>query len=263
LYGHRSFDVIAEVVRMNDNIPNADILPPPGTMILVPRPTVIAAEVTPNPVGPALVVSQLTGQPSNSDGLTTNHIVQEGETMVDIAQQYNTTLEILSQLNSPGIPFFGCNFNIPSGGPDCIIVLQVGQAVNVPAPTPTPTLSPTPSGNETATPTPTHSAPLVVFPPKDAVAAPGVFALQWVSSRVLASDEVYLVQIQNITLGLPATAFITRSNSFSLPPELIPRGDQTQQFQWSVGIARLNAAGRYELVGSAPPTQQFQWQGVP
>ena len=48
LYGHRSFDVIPEVVSINEEILNADTLPGAGTTILVPRPTQIIPTDDPN-----------------------------------------------------------------------------------------------------------------------------------------------------------------------------------------------------------------------
>src|SRR5690606_2305833 len=46
LYGYREASVLSEVVRMNDNILNADSLPGVGSVILIPRQT-----VTPTPDG--------------------------------------------------------------------------------------------------------------------------------------------------------------------------------------------------------------------
>lgn len=264
LYGHRSFDVFDAVVRINDNIPNADALPGPGNVILIPRPTATAT-----PTGQAIAEAPAVGNanpPSVSQQagglLQTAHIVQEGESLVDIAQQYNTTLEIISQLN-PDIGFFGCDFNIPSGGPDCIIILQVGQEVTVPAPTPTPTLSPTPSGLETATPTPTYTAPITVFPPNQGIAAPGIFSLQWVSTGILDPDEVYLVYIKDVTADSSVNAFTTRSTAFELPSELIPRSGQTHEFQWWVTVGRRNAEGFFEDISGDAPINTFFWQSSP
>lgn len=265
-YGHRSFDVISEVVRINENIPNADTLPGAGNVILIPRPTevTLAAEGEGDGNEPAgdgggepqqvSLAEQLSGAP------TTAHIVQEGESLIDISQQYSTTLEIISQLN-PDIPFFGCNFNIPSGGPDCNIILQVGQEVLVPAPTPTPTLSPTPSGNETATPTPTYVAPMVVFPPNGGVAQPGQLSLQWVSAGVLRPDEVYLVYVKNVTAETPVNAFITRSTTYDLPTELIPPDGEKHQFEWWVSVGKQNEQGLYQDISGQPRVYRFEWQG--
>lgn len=261
-YGHRSFDVIQEVVRINDNIFNADALPPPGSIILIPRPTPTPLPESASGGGEVADNTAPQQAPSNiSNGLTLVHVVQEGESLVDISQQYSTTLEIISQLN-PDIGFFGCNFNIPSGGPDCIIILQVGQEVNVPAPTPTPTLSPTPSGQETATPTPTYVAPLVVFPPDGSTAQAGVFSLQWVSAGLLMPDEVYIVYIKDVTSGQNVNAFVTRSTTFELPVSLIPRDGQTHEIQWWVTVGKQNASGAYADVSGQPKPNTFFWQSV-
>lgn len=117
------------------------------------------------------------------------YIVQPGDTIVGIAELYSTTIAILVQLN-PDLPGrTTCDFEIPSGGPNCNITLNVGQEIIVPAPTPTPTLSPTPSGNETATPTATFVAPVVIFPPEGAAAGAGVFSLQWVGVGVFTYQK--------------------------------------------------------------------------
>lgn len=261
-YGHRSFDVISEVVRINENIPNADTLPSAGNVILIPRPTtaVLAAEEGESDEPADGEPQQVSLAEQVQGALTTAHVVQEGESLIDIAQQYNTTLEIISQLN-PDIGFFGCNFNIPSGGPDCVIILQVGQEVNVPAPTPTPTLSPTPSGNETATPTPTYVAPMVVFPPNGGVAQPGRLSLQWVSAGVLRPDEVYLVYVKNATTDAPVNAFITRSTTYPLPAELVPPAGEKHQFEWWVSVGKQNDAGLYRDISGQPRVYRFEWQG--
>src|SRR5690606_14751707 len=119
------------------------------------------------------------------------HTVRSGETIVGIADQFETTLAILDQLN-PELLFLNCDFSNPSGGPECNVPLSVDQVIKVPAPTPTPTLSPTPSGSETPTPTPTYAAPLMIFPPDGAIAQGTSIRFQWVSVGVLPPDYVYL-----------------------------------------------------------------------
>ena len=53
-FNYRNTDVIREIIRINDNIFNADILPPPGQVILIPRPTI-------------------TPTPQNNSGVTVNN----------------------------------------------------------------------------------------------------------------------------------------------------------------------------------------------
>lgn len=256
-YGHRSFDVIDVVVEVNENIFNPDTLPAPGTIILIPRPTVetVAEAISDGTDGNNELATQ---PPRIGDGFTLVHLVQDGESLIDIAQQYRTTLEIIAQLN-PDIGFFGCDFDNPSGGPGCIIQISIGQEVVVPAPTPTPTLSPTPSGNETATATPTYMPPMVVFPPNGGVAHPGLFRLQWVGG-VLRPDEVYLVYIKNVTTDGAVNAFITRDNTFSVPPELAPTVASREEYQWWIAIGRQNENGQYANVSGEADINTFFWE---
>lgn len=260
-YGYRDFSVIEEIVRMNENIPNADRLPGEGAIILIPRQT---ATPTPEDFTPApdFVVGAGIAPTSASTGLNIDapiieHIVVEGQTIVDIAVEHFTTLEVLAVLN-PDISFAGCNFEIPSGGPNCGPLLNVGQVVLVPAPTPTPTLSPTPSGSETPTPTPTYEAPAVVSPPQDASVPAGTFRLEWVSVGVLQRDEVYLVQISDTTNGQVFNN-ITRSTSMQLPASMIPTDGQVHQINWTVAVAKPNADGVYQVISGSPQIRRFNW----
>jgi len=258
-YGYTDLSVIAEIVRINDNIPNPDTLPGPGAVILIPRPT-----ATPTPDDSELTRVAQAGTPTAIritlavQTAIIQHTVVEGETIVGIAQQYSTTLEVLSQLN-PDIPFFGCDFSIASGGPDCNPPLQVGQIVNVPAPTPTPTLSPTPSGSETPTPTPTYRAPMVISPPEGGIAMPAPVRLDWVSVGQLQPNEYYLVQVRDTTSG-GEYAQVTRNTSLILPDSLIPTDGQPHVMQWTVRVAFPNDEGVYQPIGGEPPVNTFQWQ---
>jgi LysM repeat protein len=263
LYGYRNFSVIDEVVRINENIRNADSLPGAGAVILIPRQTATPTpeDFTPPPdVASVLGIGVAPTSPAtglNIDAPIIQHTVVEGQTIVDIAVNYNTTLEVLATLN-PDISFEGCNFSIPSGGPNCGPFLRVGQVVMVPAPTPTPTLSPTPSGSETPTPTPTYAAPVVVSPPQDANVPPGVFKLEWVSVGVLQPGEVYLVQITDTTTGVVFND-ITRSTSLLLPDALIPSDGQTHVMTWTVSVAKPNDEGVYRVVSGPPEIRRFNW----
>jgi LysM repeat protein len=266
-YGYIDFStapgsIISEVVRINDNVPNADTLPGPGTVILIPRPT-----ATPTPANTeAAIAMQATNAASvpnvqfSEDTTMNQYVVQEGDTIISIASENNLTLEQIAVLN-PDLNFFSCNFEIPSGGTGCNVPLQIAQVINIPAPTPTPTLSPTPSGNETPTPTPTYIAPMLVYPPHGAVALPTVFSLQWVGVGILRPDEVYLIQVTDITdPNTPPFYDITKDTSYQLPESLIPTDGQTHTFNWTVTIARPNAQGAYATISGQPEIRSFQWQ---
>lgn len=263
LYGYRDFGVISEVVALNENIRDADSLPGAGATILIPRQT---ATPTPEDFTPAPDIAQVLGNgvaptsPAtglNIDAPIIEHTIVEGQTVVDIAVNYHTTLEVLAVLN-PDISFAGCNFEVQSGGPNCGPLLRVGQVMMVPAPTPTPTLSPTPSGNETPTATPTYAAPMVISPPQGGNVPPSVFLLEWVSVGVLRPDEVYLVQVSDTTSG-EVFNDITRSTSILLPESMIPTDGQVHIINWTVTVAKPNEAGVYRVISGAPEIRRFNW----
>lgn len=264
LYGYTDLStapgsIIAQVVAIN-NLRNADSLPGAGSMILIPRQT---ATPTPGNEATAMVVqatsvaaAPVVTLPSNTS--INEYVVQPNDTFIGVAQEYNTTIEVLAVLN-PEVNIYGCNFEILSGGPSCNPSLQIGQVLKVPAPTPTPTLSPTPSGSETPTPTPTYEPPMLVYPPQNAVAPPGVFNLQWVAAGILAEGEVYLVEVADETTG-EVFRHVTRDTSMPLPEAMIPADGQTHTINWTVRIATPNEQGVYRAIGGTPSIRTFQWQ---
>lgn len=262
-WGYPPFDqsVIAEVVRLN-GLQSADFLPPPGTELIIPRrtPTPIPEGIELTLVADAtLGVGTRIGSVALPQGAQPGcHIVDEGETIVEIADIYNTTLEIISQLNQ-NLNWSGCRFDQYSGGPSCSPIIRQGDCINVPLPTSTPVPSPTPSGSETPTPTPTFSPPRVVFPPEGAIAPAGTFSLQWVSVGILGSQDVYLVELQDRTDGR-SWLQVTRDTSIRVPESMIPTSGQAHSFQWRVVVARPDASGVYNYVSPASDWRNFQWQ---
>jgi hypothetical protein len=259
LYGYTDFGVIPEVMRLN-NMASPDALIA-GNTILIPRQT-----ATPVPAGLELTQSAdaTLGFASTAGArlpMNTNiacYNVQEGDTIVGIALDYNTTLEIISQLN-PNLGWYGCNFSNYSGGPDCKPSIKPGDCIKVPAPTATPTLSPTPSGSETATLTPTYPAPMVVFPPEGGIAPASPIRLQWVSVGVLGEHEFYLVQLTDTTNGAQFNQ-VTQNTFMDLPASLIPLDGKTHNITWSVNVAVPNEQGVYRVVSGGAPQRTFQWQ---
>lgn len=262
LYGYTDLSIspgsiIFQIVQLNGLL-NADTLPGAGSVILIPRQT-----STPTPINASTAAvateSALTPNVQLPDNSGINqYVVQSGDTFVGIAQEYNTTIASLAVLN-PDVPVFSCNFEIPSGGPNCNPPLQIGQVLNVPAPTPTPTLSPTPSGSETPTPTPTYAPPMLIYPPNGASAPPGVFDLQWVSIGILQSSEYYLVEVLDTTSD-QVYREVTKATSLTLPESLIPTDGQIHNIQWTVYVVVPNEQGIYRNIGGAPRVRSFQWQ---
>jgi LysM repeat protein len=252
--------IISQTTQLNGLL-SADLLPPPGTTILIPRQT-----TTPGPQNEAtslalnITNTAMSSNPTPSeDTPLTQYFVQEGDTLVSISQDYETTLRMLALLN-PDLDIFSCNLEIPSGGPNCNVPLKVGQAINVPAPTPTPTLSPTPSGHETATLQPTYTTPMLISPPNGANAPPGVFSLQWSSVGILTHNEFYLVQIIDTSRNISVFQQTTKDTSIQLPENLIPTDGQPHTYTWGVWITKVSTQGVYEVISNATEQRTFTWQ---
>lgn len=255
-FGYSDGRVIPAILTLNPNIPDENSLPV-GQDILIPRMT--HTPTPPNYEATVAIMGTL-GIPL-PDQLPANtsqecHTVREGETIVDIAEQYDTTLEIISRLN-PEISFLGCDFNNRSGGPDCRPNIQTGQCVTVPMPTPTMTLSPTPSGNETATPTPTYSPPLIIYPPNGAIVS-GSVLMQWVSTGLLKADEYYYIEVNNHTANTQYTR-VTKDTSWQLPSGLIPPDGEEHDIEWRVVVVRGDTE-TFHAIGGVMPERTFKWR---
>jgi len=247
--------VIAEVLRLNPQITSPDRLPGPGSILLIPRQT-----PTLTPPGFELTAAIATPVPvfDPASGPTNQVSVREGETILGLAASNETTLVILATLN-PQLRFLNCDFNNPSGGPDCNVPLQVGELINVPALTPTPTLTPTFSGSETPTATPTFAPPSLIFPPAGASASARTFLLQWLSVGVLGPDQVYLVQIEDTVTGQSHLG-VTRATSYQLPEDLIPSDGQPHVMRWRVSVGSGGDDGVYGFEGPQGDWREFVWQ---
>jgi len=260
-FNYRTTDVIREIVRLN-NLFSADILPPAGQTILIPRPT-----ITPTPENNSGVTvnnnTSATMPPMRPNvnlapwELVGQYVIKSGDTLVSIAEEFSMSLGQLSQLNA-NISFIGCNFDQPGGGPNCNPFIVEGQVINVLVPTPTMTLTPTPSGQETPTMTPTFSAPMIVSPPNGGIAA-GLVTLQWVSVGVLRPQEQYLIQVVDNTSGTTWTG-ITKQTTLRLPEELVPNDGQPHLITWTVSVAQVNNDNSYSIVGVTGEARSFTWQ---
>jgi hypothetical protein len=252
-FNYRDTGVLPDLLALNPNITSIDRLPPPGSVILIPRPT-----PTNTPEGFQLTQAVLPAVTPAGDTPVTLYTVAEGQTIIGIAASNGTTLTVLATLN-PSLSFIGCDFSNPIGGPGCSVPLVVGQQVNVPAPTPSPTVSPTFSGSETPTPTPTYAPPQPVFPPEGANASARTFLLQWLSAGILLPDETYIIQVEDLTAGKAHTG-VSRSNSYMLPESLVPADGQAHQMRWKVSVGVPNPDGTLRVISGPGAWQTFTWQ---
>ena len=253
--------VAATVVALNDNILNADSLIG-GITILIPRPTATATAAGALATEALLATIGLddsSGAVLHSGATVGCHDVVAGDSMVSIAHRYNTTLEILSDLNQGEVNWYGCNFKEPAGGPDCRPTLNIGQCVRVPQPTPLPTKAPTPTGDETATPTATKLAPRLLYPADGDIVPPGSLTVHWVGVAGLNPSEEYLLEIIDQTSNR-AFRQVTKANSYRVPDAFAPADGQTHIVQWQVTVARKNEQNEYYYAGAPGETRAFEWQ---
>jgi hypothetical protein len=224
-------------------------------MILIPRPT-----GSPTPPGGEMTATILAVNPPSATPqvLTMIHTVEEGQTIIGIAVQYNTTMSILANFN-PQLYWFGCDFTIPSGGENCSPSLSIGDELVVPMPTPTPTLSPTPSGSETPTLTPTAGPVRLLWPADGSIVAGGPLTLRWVGAGVLLSDELYQVTVTDHTRGVVYTDF-TRDNVLTLPGSMQPVDDAAHAMSWQVEVVRVGNDNVAFRIGAVGEMRTFQWR---
>jgi LysM repeat protein len=161
------FAAIRQIMALN-NFDEIDQLPSPGTTIRLPLPTPsaesrplsgaeatalpptvvppAAATVTATPIpvtgsstGTYPMVATSTPVPLHINGsrdmtfasAVTFHVVAHGDTVASIASRYDTTLEMLAELN-PQLDFSGCDLTRLSGGKHCDVLLRVGDEIAVP-----------------------------------------------------------------------------------------------------------------------------------
>ena len=253
-YGHYDLAVLDAVVTLNPSVTNADRLPPPGSVILIPRPTAL-----PTPPGGELTATVVALNPPSATPalLTMIHTVEEGQTVIGIALQYNTTMAILAELN-PQLYWFNCDFTVASGGENCSPQLSIGDELTVPMPTPTPTLSPTPSGSETPTLTPTPGPVGLLWPASGAIIQGGPLTLQWVSVGALEADRLYQVTVTDYTTGTTYTEFV-RANALTLPANLQPVDDVIHDIAWQVEVVQVGNDNVAFRVGAPGSPRSFQW----
>ena len=252
--------LIDAVVALNDNIANADILPAIGSTVLIPMPS-----PTPIPAGADLTqtAAAITGRDVIDGSVFVAgqefgcYTIQEEDTVVGIAEQFNTDLEVLSQRN-PNLNWQGCDFTNPSGGSLCNPILRVDQCITVPFPTSTPVPTHTPSGRETATPTPTQEAARVISPPEGSIANQRV-TLEWLSVGILRPNERYLITIEDRTAGT-TNSYVTSNTRYTLPDSLIPSDGQNHSMAWRITVATENPDGSYTPVGGLGEWNTFQWR---
>ncbi len=188
------------------------------------------------------------------------HVVQRGENLAMIAQQYGVSLADLMAAN--GIT----NAN----------VVSVGQELKIPGSEPTP--APTVAATETPEPTATTAATATVAAAAagDEFKAPALLTpangatvegeedviLNWTSVGLLDDDTWYVVKIwrDDDSLPTPATGW-TRTTAWRIPASFRPDEDATSRsFHWSVTVMRTVEGESPVPVSPVSEERSFEWQ---
>ena len=188
------------------------------------------------------------------------HVVRTGETILSIAIDYSTTIEILSQIN-PEVPFLQCDYGSPTGGENCSVMLSDGQRLRVPVPLPTPTFTPSPEGTLTPTPTATatFNAPYALSPEDGTLySADQQVTLRWGGTGTLAADQRYVVRVRDTVTGEAYMALV-KDTSYVLPGGWQPTDFKKHTFEWSIGVGRVNEQNELLSEDHLTSPRQFSW----
>jgi LysM repeat protein len=206
----------------------------PGQVLLVP-----AATPTAGPPPPGVTIT-----PSGF----LIHVVQPGETLISIAEQYGVPLSLLRAANDLA--------------PD-EETIRAGQSLVIPQATPTPIASPTAVPNVTATPVARYAAPPLLYP-ADGTAFTGGEApvlLQWASVSVLRDNEWYQLSLWQPSVGVVSSTVRTLATAWRVPLDLLQKAEtDAHEFRWQVQVVRETGDQMYEEAGSPSEVRSFIWR---
>lgn len=239
------YDVsLASVLALNDRVEDdylkldEEVLIPYATYTLTPDPTLV----------PTLEVVEELGLDQCRE-----HVIAAGETLYAIAATYEVSAQLLEQVN--GIT-----------NPD---LLKQGQRLCIPLVTPGPPPSPTFGPSPTPEEEPLHPAPQLLYPPAGEV-PPGSqqVTLQWTVVGLLDPDEIYMVEVRNLSRpDARAVRGFVKITAWQLPETIYPTVGAIETFSWRVSVVReeREAGGenfRWERTGLPSSWQTFMWMGV-
>ncbi len=212
-----------------------------GEVLKIPPPT-------PQPTSTATAAPGTTTPPPANEIVYT---VQAGDTLSGIALKFGVPMSRIQQRNNIQ--------NIQS--------LHVGDQLVVPV-APTPTFTPRPGASSAGATTPTPQAqypPVKLLTPLDReifIGGSSPILLQWLSSGILQSNELYLVEVERP--GARTISARTYATSYHLLPDQYPApGDTNRLFRWRVMIVRQAGTGNDQSptfrVVSSVSESSFEW----
>ncbi len=182
------------------------------------------------------------------------YVVQEGDLLLTIAEQFDTTIEALMAANdlaSPESLQIGQELIIPESGPS-------------PTPTPSPTAAPTASAQ-------LYEAPALLAPVEGrdfrGSEADEPILLNWASVGVLESDVYYLVTVRHEGDDglIQQVTELTQATSYRISASLRPAEDAlSHEFQWEVAVVRQigvteDGTPDVELISPPGPPRRLFW----
>lgn len=181
---------------------------------------------------------------STEEGPRITYTVEEGDTLLGIALDHDTTVEAIQAVN-PDV-----NLDLIYPGQQIIVPLAP------PTPTPTPTTPPTPTG----TPTPPYSTPNLLSPTANEVVDAETLFFNWTSTGLLAADEFYVLQLTWAN-GARTESWLKNSSWRISKVERPANGF----IQWTVTVMRQTGAkadGSPTGIGLTAPSQQrtVEWR---
>lgn len=191
------------------------------------------------------------------------HTVRAGDTLLGIANRYNTAVSDIVEAN--GLP-----------SPD--VILNIGDVLTIPvdAPSPTPvppTFTPTTSPTHTLVPSPTPAgptptpqfalpAPALLAPPDNALLQGDTALLNWVSVGILSDDTWYVVRLRTAWPGEPEVTHEgwVKSTAWRVPEDLAPAPGTTQRYRWDVTVVRRVEGPTDEALSPRSGIRTFRWR---
>jgi len=175
-------------------------------------------------------------------------LVQEGDTLSTIAQNYAVPISAIKDYN--GL----VNNTVYTGLP---LVIPLCERAATPGPSPTPT------------PPPPYPAPSPLLPTDGAAFAleDGSVSLQWSSVGLINANEAYMVVVEDITEGEGRKLIeYPTDTKFTIPGSFRPLDNKPHVYRWWVSTVRqvdVDKDGNpvWESAGAISDTRVFTWSG--
>lgn len=211
-----------------------------GQVLLIPP-------AIPTPADGSTAEPTDSGEPTPTPGDFVVHVVEPGDTLLSIAEEYGVTIALIRAAN-PAIP----------AGSDTI---QINQPLIIPLGTPMPTATPTLDPAATPTPLALYPPPLMLSPQDEAIfgGQDAAIVLQWASVGILRANEWY--ELRLVRPGANPVILRTRATAYRVPPEQYPPpGTGARQFVWQVAVVRREpGTDGYEEASADGPVRTFVW----